>query len=178
MVRKTRKSRLPVVAALLFALTGSATQSEAGVNVNVDEGGVNVNVGEGGVNVSVGNNLPAVRFAAPPDVVVIPGTYVYMVPDIDVDVLFYQGDWWRPYEGRWYRSQDYDGQWSYVEPGRIPSGLRALPQDYRHRLSPGYERIPPGDVKRNWKQWEKEKHWDRRSEHDRGEQGGHDREGR
>jgi len=149
MERKTRKSCLPVIAALFFVLTGSATQSEAGVNVNV------------------GNNLPAFRFAAPPDVVVIPGTYVYMVPDIDVDVLFYQGDWWRPYEGHWYRSQDYNGQWSYMEPGRVPSGLRGLPQDYRHHLSPGYGRISHGDVKRNWKQWEKEKHWDRRDEHDR-----------
>ncbi len=186
MVRKTRKSFLPLIAALLFVLTGFATQSEAGVNVNVDDRGVNVDVGGEGVYVNVGNNLPAIRFAAPPDVVVIPGTYVYMVPDIDVDVLFYQGDWWRPYEGRWYRSQDYNGQWSYVEQGRIPSGLRALPQDYRQRLSPGYERIHHGDVKRNWKRWENEKHWDRRSEHDRGEQGehdhgrqgGHDREGR
>ncbi|HEX2768386.1 MAG TPA: hypothetical protein VHN12_03820 [Geobacteraceae bacterium] len=177
MGRKTRKSCLPVFAALLFVLTGSATQSEAGVNVNVDEGGVNVNVGGEGVNVSVRNNLPATRFAAPPDMVVIPGTYVYMVPDIDVDVLFYQDYWWRPYEGHWYSSQDYNGQWSYVEPGRIPSGLRALPQDYRHRLSPGYKRISHGDVKRNWKQWEKEKHWDRRSEQGRGEQGEHDHRG-
>jgi hypothetical protein len=181
-----RTSCFQVIAALLFILTGSAIQSEAGVNINVDEGGVNVNVGDKGVNVSVVSNLPAIRFAAPPDLVVIPGTYVYMVPDIDVDVLFYQDYWWRPYEGHWYRSEDYNGQWSYVEPGRIPSGLRALPRDYRHLLSTRYERIPHGDVKRNWKQWEKEKHWDKRSEYGRGEQeendrggqGGHEREGR
>lgn len=169
MVRKMSRTCLPVIAALLFFLTGSATHSEAEVNVNI---------GDGGVNVSIGSNLPAFRFSAPPDVVVIPGTYVYMVPDIDADVLFYQGDWWRPYGGNWYRSEDFNGPWSYVEPGRIPSGLRALPQDYRHRLSPEYERIPHGDVKRNWKQWEKEKHWDRRSEQGRGEQGEHEREGR
>jgi hypothetical protein len=178
MERKTGKSRLPVIAALLLVLTGSASQSGAGVNVNVNDGGVNVDLGGEGVNVNVGSNLPANRFAAPPDLVVIPGTYIYMVPDITVDVLFYQDYWWRPYEGRWYRSRDYNGQWSYVEPGRIPDGLRALPQDYRHRLSPGYERIPHGEVKRNWKQWEKEKHWDRRVEQGHGGQGGHDREGR
>lgn len=184
MGRKTRNTRLPVIAALLLVLTGFATQAKAGVNVFVGDGGVNVDVGGEGVNVSVGNNLPPVRYAAPPDVVVIPGTYVYMVPDIDADVFFYQGDWWRPHEGHWYRSRDYDGQWSYVEPGRIPGGLRALPQDYRHRLSPGYERISHRDVKRYWKQWEKEKYWDRRAEHgsgehgehDHGGQGGHDRE--
>jgi hypothetical protein len=43
-----------------------------------------------GERVSIGVNLPSVTFAAPPDVVVIPGTYVYIVPDVDVDVLFYQ----------------------------------------------------------------------------------------
>lgn len=177
MGRKTIKSLLPVIAALLVVLTGSAIQSEAGVNVNVDEGGVKVHVGEGGVYVNVGSNLPAIRFASPPDLVVIPGTYIYMIPDIDGDVLFYQDYWWRPYEGQWYSSRDYDGQWSYVEPGRMPGGLRALPQDYRHSLSPGYERITHGDVKRNWKQWEKEKHWDRRVEHDRGVQGEHDHVG-
>ncbi len=153
MIRKMRKSCLLFIGALLLVLTGVATQSEARVNVNV------------------GINLPAVRFAAPPAVVVIPGTYVYMVPDIDVDVLFYQGYWWRPYEGRWYRSRDYKGGWRHVDSRSIPSGLRALPQDYRHRLSPGHERIPHGDVQRNWKKWEKEKHWDRRGEQGRGGRG-------
>ena len=98
MIRKMRKSCLLVIGALLLVLTGSATQSEARVNVNV------------------GVNLPAIRFAAPPDVVVIPGTYVYMVPDIDVDVLFFQGYWWRPYQGHWYRSRDYKGGWRSRSP--------------------------------------------------------------
>ena len=156
MIRQMRKSCLLVTCALLLVMAGSANQSEAGVNVNI------------------GVNLPAIRFAAPPDVVVIPGTYVYMVPDIDVDILFFQGYWWRPYEGHWYRSRDYKGSWRYVEPRRVPRGLIELPQDYRHRLSPGYERIHQRDVQRNWKKWEKEKHWDRHDEHDRrghGDQG-------
>jgi len=150
MIRKMRKSCLLVIGALLLVLTVSATQSEAGVNVNI------------------GVNLPAYRFAAPPDVVVIPGTYVYMVPDIDVDFLFFQGYWWRPYEGRWYRSRDYKGGWRYVATERIPRGLRALPPDYRHHLSTGYERIPHGDVQKNWKKWEKEKHWKKQGKQDRG----------
>jgi len=159
MIRKMRKSFLLVIVALLLVLTGSVARSEAGVNVNI------------------GVNLPAYRFAAPPEVVVIPGTYVYMVPGIDVDVLFFQGYWWRPYEGHWYRSRDYKGSWRYVEPRRIPHGLRALPQDYRHRLSPGYERIPHRDVQRNWKKWEREKYWDRRGEQGRGGHGEYDRRG-
>ena len=183
MIHKTRKNSLLVFAALLLVVTGSASQSDAGVNVNVGDEGVHVTVGDEGVHVTVRNSLPAIRFASPPDLVVIPGTYVYMVPDIDVDVLFFQDYWWRPFEGQWYRSMEYNGQWSYVEPGKIPGGLRALPQNYRHRLSAGYERIPHEDVKRNWKQWEKEKHWDRRdrgeqSEHDHGMKSEHEHEGR
>jgi hypothetical protein len=151
---------LLVVGALLLVLTGSATQSDARVNVNV------------------GINLPAITFAAPPEVVVIPGTYVYMVPELDVDVLFYQGYWWRPYEGQWYRSRDYKGGYRHIEARSIPRGLRELPQDYRHRLSPGYERIPHRDAQRNWKRWEKEKHWDKRGEQGREGHGEHDRGGR
>jgi hypothetical protein len=148
-IMKMRKSCFLVIGALLLVLTGYVAQTEAGVNVNV------------------GINLPAIRFAGPPDVVVIPGTYVYMVPDSDADVMFYQGYWWRPYEGHWYRSRNYNGRWRYIEPRRIPSGLRALPQDYRHRLSPGYERIHHGDVQKNWKKWEKAKYWDRRGNQNR-----------
>jgi len=160
MIRKMRKPCLLVIGALLLVLTGSAAQSEARVNVNI------------------GVNLPVYRFAAPPDVVVIPGTYVYMVPDIDVDILFFQGYWWRPYEGHWYRSRDYKGQYRYIEPRSIPRGLRTLPQDYRHRLSPGYERIPHKDVQKNWKKWEKEKYWDRRGEQGRRGHDDRDRGGR
>ena len=42
------------------------------------------------VNVNIGLPPPFV-VSAPPPVVVIPGTYVYAVPDIDVEILFFQG---------------------------------------------------------------------------------------
>jgi hypothetical protein len=178
MERKMSKPYLLSIIVLLLNLTGTASQATAEVSVSVGEAGVDVNVGGTGIHVNTANTPPAIKFAAPPDVVVIPGTYVYMVPDIDADILFFQGYWWRPFEGRWYRSQDYDGQWNYMEPGRVPSGLRALPQDYHRRLLSGDERIHHGDMKRNWNQWEKEKHWDRRVEHDRRGQGEYDRKER
>jgi hypothetical protein len=34
---------------------------------------------------------PPIVFAAPPELVVIPETNVYAVPDIDVDIFFYNG---------------------------------------------------------------------------------------
>ena len=64
------------------------------------------------VDVSVNIGLPPpIMFAAPPSLIVMPETYVYVVPDVDVDIFFYNGWWWRPWEGRWYRSRHYDSGW-------------------------------------------------------------------
>ena len=45
--------------------------------------------------------------------VVIPGTNVYAVPDVDADMFFYSGWWWRLWEGQWYRSRNYNSGWGY-----------------------------------------------------------------
>ena len=47
------------------------------------------------VNISVGIGIPPIVLSVPPAVVVIPGTYVYIAPDLDEDVFFYRGYWWR-----------------------------------------------------------------------------------
>ncbi|MGA2527359.1 MAG: hypothetical protein ABSF79_12220, partial [Smithellaceae bacterium] len=60
---------------------------------------------------------PPIVFAAPPELVVIPETNVYAVPDVDVDIFFYSGWWWRPWEGRWYRSRNYNSGWGYYGEG-------------------------------------------------------------
>jgi hypothetical protein len=131
-------------------------------SVHPAESRTNVNI-----NVGIGVAPPAFVFPAPPEVVVIPGTYVYFVPGIDVDILFYHGYWYRPYEGRWYRARSYAGPWGYIGPGRVPHVLLELPHDYRH-IGPGYERIPYGHLRKSWRQWERERHWDRGERHERG----------
>ena len=84
-----------------------------------------------GVDVGVSISLPPlIVFSAPPEVVVIPETYVYVVPDVDVDIFFYDGWWWRPWEGRWYRSRHYDSGWSYYR--RVPSFYRRVPSGWRN----------------------------------------------
>ena len=103
---------------------------------------------------------PAYAFSAPPQVAVIPGTYVYVVPDIGVDILFYHGYWYRPYGGRWYSSQSYTGPWLYLAPDRVPRVLITLPPDYR-RVPPGYRRIPYALLRENWGRWESERYWGR-----------------
>jgi hypothetical protein len=113
------------------------------------------------VNIDIGVNIgvpPPVVIPAPPPVVVIPSTYVYFVPDIEVEILFYQGCWYRPHQGRWYRATAYNGPWVYVELGRVPPALLGLPPDYR-RVPPGHQRIPHGQLQKDWRRWKNEKHW-------------------
>ncbi len=139
---KTWKMGFLVVGAALLVLTGFMARSEARVDVNI------------------GINIPAFTFAAPPSLVVIPGTYVYFVPGIDVDILFYHGYWYRPYEGRWFRARSYRGPWAFIPPGRVPPVLVDLPPDYRN-IPPGYRAIPYREFNRNWSRWERERYWER-----------------
>jgi hypothetical protein len=123
-----------------------------------------------GVDIGVNISLPPlIVFEAPPDVIVMPDTSdVYVVPDIDVDLFFWNGWWWRPWEGRWYRSHYYNRGWGYYK--NVPSfyfdvdpGWRGYYRDhnwYGHRWN--YERIPNQRLQQNWKSWHKDRHWERR----------------
>ncbi len=110
---------------------------------------------------------PPIVFSAPPQVVVLPQTYVYVVPDIQDDFFFYDGFWWRPWRGRWYRSQYYDRGWGYYS--SVPIFYREVPQywrrDYRdHRWNGqpwNYERVHYDQVQRNWKGWKQDKYWEK-----------------
>ena len=110
---------------------------------------------------------PPIVFAAPPEVIVLPGTYVYVVPDLQVDIFFYEGWWWRTWEGRWYRSQDYSSGWGYYR--SEPTFYRHIPSDWRnyyrerrwHGNEWNYRRIPHQQVQRNWRDWEKNRYWEK-----------------
>jgi hypothetical protein len=96
----------------------------------------------------------------PPSVVHIPGTYVYLIPGMDVDIFFYGGHWYRHHNNFWFRASIYDGSWFKVGAGNVPPRLHKLPRDYRRHLKPGSYHIPHGELKRHWKRWERERHWD------------------
>jgi hypothetical protein len=112
---------------------------------------------------------PLIVFSAPPEVVVLPETNVYAVPDLDVDIFFYSGWWWRPWEGRWYRSRNYNSGWGYYR--NVPSFYRGIPSgwrdDYREHRWKGkqwdHQRIPHEQVQRNWRNWEKSRHWEKQN---------------
>ena len=113
------------------------------------------------------NLPPPIPFVVPPEVIVIPETNVYVAPDIDVDLFFWNGWWWRPWEGRWYRSHYYDRGWGYYN--AVPSfyfdvdpGWRGYYRDhnwYGHRWD--YERIPNQRLQQNWKSWQNDRRWER-----------------
>lgn len=104
--------------------------------------------------------LPKVFIPAPPDVILIPGAYAYFVPDIDADIVFYEGRWYRLHDNRWHSGSGYNGPWVIVVAGRVPAVLLNLPQGFR-RIPPGHTRIPLGQLKKNWRRWQADRHWDK-----------------
>lgn len=122
------------------------------------------------VNVGISIALPPlVVFAEPPQLVVLPETNVYVVPDLEMDIFFYNGWWWRSWEDRWYRSRNYNSGWGHYR--KVPSFYRQVPpgwrDDYREKRWKGHqwdnERIPHQQVKRNWRNWEKSRHWEKQN---------------
>lgn len=122
-----------------------------------------------GVNVNVNIGLPPpIVFAEPPHVVHIPyAVGVYAVPDIDAEIFFWNGWWWRPWQNRWYRSKYYDRGW--VHYSRVPAFYYDVDPGWRgyyreHRWGDGrweYERIPYYRLDKNWKTWHNREYWQR-----------------
>ncbi|MCC6501916.1 MAG: hypothetical protein IT362_02120 [Deltaproteobacteria bacterium] len=112
------------------------------------------------VSISIGIGIPPIVLSVPPAVVVIPGTYVYIAPDLQEDVFFYRGYWWRNHQHNWYRAKRLDGRWSHIRRDRTPSALVYLPPGYRDH-HPGLDRIENDRVRRDWQKWERERRWDR-----------------
>jgi len=113
------------------------------------------------VNIGVFAPPPPLVIESPPPMAVVVGTpYVYYAPDVPVGLFFYSGHWYRPHEGHWFRARSYRGPWSHIHPGSVPVVLVKLPPDYR-KMPPGHQRIPYGQMKKNWKAWERDRHWGR-----------------
>jgi len=117
-----------------------------------------IHPGRGNAGVDVHVNIgfpPPIMIHAEPELVLIPRTNAYIIPDVDIDILFHNGYWYRPHKGYWYRADSYNGPWISIVPAKIPVALLELPPDYR-RIAQGQNRVPYGKIKNNWK--EKVKH--------------------
>src|SRR5512138_1840265 len=120
------------------------------------------------VSVGVSISLPPIVFAGPPEVVVLPDTNaVYVVPYIEVDLFFWDGWWWRPYGGGWYRSHYYDHGWVYYR--GVPRFYYDVDPHWRgyyhshdwqgHRWN--YQPVPYSQLQRNWKTWQGNRYWEK-----------------
>ena len=106
------------------------------------------------VSVSINLGPPPIVVAAPPEVVMIPGSQIHFVPDPKIDVFFFGGYWWSPRGERWYRARAYNGPWGVIERHRVPRAVIYVPRDYRAR----YQRERPVP----YRQWKKDRsRWDR-----------------
>jgi hypothetical protein len=121
-----------------------------------------------GVEVGIHLSLPhPIMFTGSPEMIVLPETNVYVVPDMEEEIFFYDGWWWRPWEGRWYRSRDYRSGWnrySHVPSfyASIPSGWRNEYRDHRWRGHQwNYQHIPHQQVQHNWQAWKKSRYWEK-----------------
>ncbi len=95
-----------------------------------------------------------------PEMIVIPGTYVYWLDGYD-DVYFYGGYWWRPYQGHWYRARGYSGSWVSVHVNTVPRPVRHLPSGWRGRYHEA-PRVRWHDTRVHYRTWERDRHWEKR----------------
>ena len=102
---------------------------------------------------------PPIPFLAPPPMIVLPETEVYVAPEYDQELFFYGGWWWRPWGGRWYRSLNYGSGWEFYHgvPGWYGGVYPRWRDNYRNHMWGGqrwdYRPVPHGDVRTNWKTW-------------------------
>ncbi len=156
---KLKRLLIAAAGTIAFFAAGSAGQSFAASHHYVSHPGIRV--ASAGVSVTIGTPFPpAIRYSYPPELVVVPGTNVYFVPSNGIDVLFYQGFWWRPYRGYWYRSRAYNGPWYHIQRNRVPRSLYRLPKGYRHSYT-NHPRLHYREVQRNWHRWDKERYQQR-----------------
>jgi len=120
-----------------------------------------------GVNVDINVGAPVVvpppaQYSAQPDLIVVPGPdYVYMVPGM-AGMYFYQGSWFRYYQGYWYRSSYTTGPaWVPIQPYAVPQVILSVPPEYPLFLPPDYYRVHYADVFAHWREWQRERNWDR-----------------
>lgn len=105
------------------------------------------------INIGIPGPPPFV-IAAPPRLVVVPGTpVVSYAPDLPYNYFAYGGRYYSFHEGAWFMAPGYGGPWTYVEEVRVPRPVRFVPVRYYH-VPPGRgwhghpHGMPPGQAKK------------------------------
>ena len=96
------------------------------------------------IGVNIGSPPPplptAMVFAAPPPLVVVPGTPVYYAPSLSVNFFAYGGRYYTHHNGAWFAAATYGGPWTFVAVERVPQPVLAVPV--------AYYKVPPGHMKK------------------------------
>jgi hypothetical protein len=105
---------------------------------------------------------PPLGFTTPPDLVVVPSgeTSVYMIPNT-FGVYFFGGFWYRYHNGYWFRAIAYNAPWVLIPAAAVPRVIMNVPPEYVYSLPPNYYRIPYNEFYRNWREWDRDRHWHR-----------------
>lgn len=106
------------------------------------------------------DELPLFDQGLPPDMVVAPSgnTYVYMAPDYP-GVYFYEGVWYRWWNGGWYDAPDWGSRWSRVRYSTVPQVVVILPPTYVREFPSDYRRLSYREYHNNWKKWDEQHYW-------------------
>ena len=86
----------------------------------------------------------------PREVVMVPNSQVYFVPNLSFDLFFYNNYWWSQRGNNWYRSNNYNGPREIVEQRDVPAPVYRVPKDYRSRYD-NQRHIPYGQWQNQWK---------------------------
>ena len=79
---------------------------------------------------------PAVEFKKEPEVILIPQSRVYYVPDLKYDLFRYGRYWYINNDGNWYRARSYRGPFNSVGFTRVPRSIARVPSKYhKHPLT-------------------------------------------
>lgn len=138
------KTKITLIALLMLSsLWASNLMAEVDVNINV--------------------NLPLVQMREEPVMAVVPGTYIYFAYGYEQDFFFFGGYWWRVYNNRWYRANHYNGPWKFRKNRSVPAVFFKLSPEWR-KMAITHSGFKYQEVRKNWKQWEKEKRWEKKQD--------------
>jgi hypothetical protein len=73
---------------------------------------------------------PAVEFKKEPEVILIPQSRVYYVPELKYDLFRYGRYWYINNDGYWYRARSHRGPFTNVDYNRIPRSIVRVPAKY------------------------------------------------
>ena len=112
---------------------------------------------------SYANNVQAPQplyYATPPDIVVVPSgdVSIYMLSSMP-GVYFYQGRWYRNYNGLWYQAPEYNAIWRPIRATSVPYVIINVPPEYPVYLPPDYHRQRYQEFHDRWRTWDRDRYW-------------------